>query len=106
MPKGFSLAVNPWIYVSKFTEQGQWEGRYIEQQHGTPQEEDSMKEEQREELTIARNQIAGLPLVNYTSQYGFGVFEGLKAFPQADGGYKVFRPEQNGRRMVCTIAPK
>lgn len=32
--------------------------------------------------------------------YGQAIFEGLKAYRQADGSIKVFRPDRNGARMV------
>jgi branched-chain amino acid aminotransferase len=34
--------------------------------------------------------------------YGQTVFEGLKAYQQADGGIALFRPERNARRMVLS----
>ncbi|GHV39832.1 hypothetical protein AGMMS49546_12590 [Spirochaetia bacterium] len=34
----------------------------------------------------SRNLYADMPLVNYTTQYGLGCFEGIKALPQKDGG--------------------
>jgi branched-chain amino acid aminotransferase len=40
-----------------------------------------------------------MPLVNYTTQYGLGCFEGLKALPQKDGGLAIFRPDQNAARF-------
>lgn len=36
--------------------------------------------------------------------YGQAIFEGLKAFRQADGGIAVFRPEQNARRFQRSAA--
>lgn len=103
MPKGFSLEVNPWIYVAQFTDQENWDERYIEQPHATPSQEAAMSEGERDALHIQRNRIDGLPLVNYTTQYGFGVFEGLKAFPQPDGGLKLFRPDLNANRMAASM---
>ena len=38
-------------------------------------------------------------VITYTTQYGMGCFEGLKAFPQKDGSLKMFRPDENGARM-------
>jgi len=32
-----------------------------------------------------------------------GCFEGLKAFPQPDGSLKLFRPDENGRRMESSM---
>ncbi|MBT3275364.1 MAG: branched-chain-amino-acid transaminase, partial [Spirochaetales bacterium] len=50
-------------------------------------------------LLKSRNSMEGLPLVNVTTQYGFGCFEGLKALPQLDGSLKLFRPNQNASRF-------
>jgi branched-chain amino acid aminotransferase len=44
-----------------------------------------------------------MPLVNYTTQYGFGCFEGLKALPQKDGGLAIFRPERNAQRFYKSM---
>ncbi len=103
MAKGFSLQVNPWIYLARYVEEGRWEERYIEQPHKTPAEEARLSDDERAELLVRRNAIEGLPLVNYTTQYGFGVFEGIKAMPQKDGGYKIFRPDRNGERMANSM---
>lgn len=43
--------------------------------------------------------------------YGQGIFEGLKAYRKADGGFLLFRPEENARRMqdgaerMCMSSP-
>jgi len=103
MAKGFSLQVNPWVYLARFVEGDRWEERYLEQPHRTPAEEEKLGEEERAELLARRNAIDGLPLVNYTTQYGFGVFEGLKAFPQKGGGLKLFRPDRNAARMAMSM---
>jgi branched-chain amino acid aminotransferase len=44
-----------------------------------------------------------MPLVNYTTQYGLGCFEGLKALPQKDGGLAIFRPDQNAIRFAKSM---
>ncbi len=103
MAKGFSLRINPWVYLARCAAEDRWEERYIEQPHKTPSEEDRLSEAEREALLIRRNAIEGLPLVNYTTQYGFGVFEGIKALPQKDGGYKIFRPDRNAERMANSM---
>jgi len=99
MAKGFTLSVNPWVYLAQYTEKKAWEEKYIEKEHLTPQEEEKLSEEERAELYQKRNAIDGLPLVNYTTQYAMGCFEGLKAFPQKDGTFKIFRPDENAKRM-------
>jgi branched-chain amino acid aminotransferase len=44
-----------------------------------------------------------MPLVNYTSQYGLACFEGLKAFPQKNGGLAIFRPKKNATRFASSM---
>jgi branched-chain amino acid aminotransferase len=99
MAKGFSLEIDPWIYRAKHQEDGSWTEEYIEKPHRTPREEESLPAAERAALQMARNNFADLPLVNYTTQYGMGCFEGLKAFPQPDGTLKLFRPDENAARM-------
>jgi branched-chain amino acid aminotransferase len=103
MAKGFSLEIDPWVYRAKHGEDGKWTEQYIEQPHRTPAEERAMSGEERAALQIRRNNFSDLPLVNYTTQYGMGCFEGLKAFPQSDGSLKIFRPDENGTRMEASM---
>ena len=98
----FTLSICPWVYVGKY-ENG-WAGEYREQEHLTPQEEENLSVEAHTALMNKRNSFPDLPLVNYTSQYGMGCFEGVKALPQKEGGLKVFRPEENARRMSESMA--
>ena len=98
MAKGFSLTMYPWVYLAKF-EDNKWDEEYVEQPHKTPEEEASMAENELNKLLAERNSFKGLPIVNYTSQYAMGCFEGLKAFPQPDGSLKIFRPDENGKRF-------
>lgn len=97
----FTLSIYPWVYVGKFNEG--WTGNFIEQEHLKPEEEAALSEEDRNALHEKRNSFPDLPLVNYTSQYGLGCFEGVKAFPQKDGGLKVFRPQENSARMARSM---
>ena len=78
---GFSLALYPIAYRARFDGAG-WREEYIEQPHKTPDEEAALSDEKLGELNERRNEFAGVPLVNYTTQYGMGCFEGLKAFPK------------------------
>ena len=98
MSKSFSLNMYPWIYIAKFSGD-KWSEEYVEQPHKTPAEEVSMSEEAMAELLLRRNSMPGIPVITYTSQYGMGCFEGLKAFPQPDGTLKIFRPDENGKRF-------
>jgi len=58
---------------------------------------------QRAALAASRNFFDDMPLVSYTSQYGLSCFEGLKAFPQKDGGLSLFRPDQNAARFYRSM---
>ena len=69
-----------------------------------PDEEAAMGEAELNSLLQQRNSFPELPLVNYTTQYGMGCFEGLKAFPQKDGSLKIFRPDRNGARMEKSMS--
>jgi len=99
----FNLSIYPWVFVSKYKGSGQWDHQYIEKPHLSPQEEENLPEGEKNQLLEKRNSFPELPLVNYTSQYGMGCFEGLKAFPQKDGSLKLFRPGQNGLRMARSM---
>ncbi|MCL2705924.1 MAG: branched-chain-amino-acid transaminase [Spirochaetaceae bacterium] len=102
MAKSFSLNMYPWIYIAKFSD-NRWMEKYVEQPHKTPEEEVSMSEEDMMELLLKRNTIPGIPVITYTSQYGMGCFEGLKAFPQPNGSIKIFRPDENGKRFKASM---
>jgi branched-chain amino acid aminotransferase len=103
MAKGFSLEIYPWVYRAKLQENARWTEEYVEKPHLTPTEEEALPAAERAKLLLSRNNFADLPLVNYTSQYGMGCFEGLKAFPQPDGTLKLFRPDENGKRMETSM---
>lgn len=62
-----------------------------------------MGEDALSDLLRKRNSFEELPAVNYTTQYGLGCFEGLKAFPQPDGSFKLFRPDQNAARFARSM---
>ena len=103
MAKGFSLETYPWVYIAKYDENGEWTEEYIENPHKTPEEEAALPQEEAARLLEARNSFPQLPLVNYTTQYGMGCFEGMKAYPQKDGSLKLFRPDENGSRMAASM---
>lgn len=103
MASEFSLAIYPWVFVSKWTGTT-WCRRYEEKPHSTPEQEAALPDAEREALHMRRNCFADLPLVNYTTQYGMGCFEGLKAFPQPDNTLKLFRPTDNGVRMARSMS--
>ena len=103
MASSFTLAMYPWVYKARYGEDGSWSEELNEKPHRSPREEAAMPESDHQELLAARNSFPELPLVNYTTQYGMGCFEGLKAFPQADGSLRVFRPDENGARMARSM---
>jgi branched-chain amino acid aminotransferase len=103
MAQGFTLSMYPWVYVARYST-GRWEESFKEQPHKTPAEESEMSPAERDALLARRNSFPELPLVNYTTQYGLGCFEGLKAFPQKDGSLKLFRPGENARRFARSMA--
>jgi branched-chain amino acid aminotransferase len=98
----FALNSYPVIYRSKYSPAG-WRGEYIEKTHKTPGEEAALDAAERGRLENARNYYDDMPLVNYTTQYGLGCFEGLKALPQKDGGLAVFRPGRNAARFYQSM---
>ncbi len=103
MAKGFSLEIDPWVYRARFEDGGTWTEEYLEKPHLTPAAESALPAEERAELLMRRNNFADLPLVNFTTQYGMGCFEGLKAFPQPDGSLRLFRPDENAKRMEASM---
>ena len=98
----FTLNNYPVAYRSKFLN-GKWNGEYIEKPHKTPEEETAMDDDERTKLQESRNFYDDMPLVSFTSQYGLACFEGLKAFPQKDGGLAIFRPDQNAVRFARSM---
>jgi branched-chain amino acid aminotransferase len=103
MPKGFTLEINPCVYLAKYQGDENWQEEFRDMPHLPKEEEQSLPEEELFKLLDKRNSFADLPLVNYTTQYGMGCFEGLKAFPQKDGSLKLFRPVENAKRMEASM---
>jgi branched-chain amino acid aminotransferase len=102
----FALALYPIAYRARF-DGASWREEFIEQPHKAPAEEAALTEAEREALNERRNCFSGVPLVNYTTQYGMGCFEGLKAFPQKDSGkgsgLSIFRPDENAARFARSM---
>jgi branched-chain amino acid aminotransferase len=99
----FALNSYPVVYRAKFGQTGGWNGEYIEKPHKTAEEEAALGQADQEILAAARNFYDDMPLVNYTTQYGLGCFEGLKALPQKDGGLAIFRPDRNAARFYKSM---
>jgi branched-chain amino acid aminotransferase len=94
----FSLNSYPVVYRAKYNA-GSWNEEYIEKNHKTPAEEAALGNKERETLEVSRNFYDDMPLVSFTSQYGLGCFEGMKALPQKNGDLAIFRPDQNAKRF-------
>ncbi len=101
--KGFSLSTHPWAYQAQLISKDNWTEEFQEKNHKTPEEEAQMPEAQLNALLNSRACFDGIPLITYTSQYGLGCFEGMKAFPQKDGSIKLFRPEENAKRFYNSM---
>jgi branched-chain amino acid aminotransferase len=99
MASGFTLSVYPCTYLARYSTKDDWTEQFIEQPHKSPAEEAAMDPAELNDLLARRNSFDGLPVVNLTTQYGFGVFEGLKALPHADGSLALFRPDRNAARF-------
>jgi branched-chain amino acid aminotransferase len=87
------------MYRAKYTQSGGWKEEFLEKPHKTSEEEAKLPAAEAAALSDSRNFFADMPLVNYTTQYGLGCFEGVKALPQKDGSLAIFRPGENGRRF-------
>lgn len=99
MATAFRLLLHPWMYIANYIDGQSWDEQFVEKNHGTAAEESVLGEEEQEMLSRERNNDPHLPLVNLTTQYGYGCFEGVKAFPQPNGEICFFRLDQNAQRM-------
>jgi branched-chain amino acid aminotransferase len=98
----FSLNSYPVVYRAKY-ENSNWKSEYLEKPHKKVEEEAALKDEEKNALSGSRNYYADMPLVNYTTQYGLGCFEGMKALPQKNGGLAIFRLEKNAARFYKSM---
>ena len=98
----FALNSYPVAYRAQYSG-GKWIEEYLEKPHRKAAEEAAMSSEERSKLEASRNFYGDMPLVNYTSQYGLGCFEGLKALPQKNGGLAIFRPGRNAARFYKSM---
>jgi branched-chain amino acid aminotransferase len=99
----FTLSSYPVTYRAKYTKEKGWKEEYLEKPHKTPGEEAKLSPNEAAALSDSRNFYDDMPLVNYTTQYGLGCFEGVKALPQKDGGLAIFRPDQNAKRFYNSM---
>ncbi len=58
---------------------------------------------QEKEILLMKRNYSELPLVNYSTQYGISCFEGLKAYPHANGSLALFRPTENAKRFYNSM---
>jgi len=99
----FNLAMYPVSYVAQYNpETDSWNESWIQSDSITLDELMAMDESSRNAVYAKRNRF-DLPLVNYTSQYALGCFEGMKAYPQKDGSLSIFRPEKNAERFYNSM---
>ncbi|MDR3312536.1 MAG: aminotransferase class IV, partial [Spirochaetaceae bacterium] len=100
----FKLEIFPISYCAKYNPAaGNWDEAWIEKDRIPFGELEGMNEAKKAEILAKRNDL-GLPSVSYTSQYGMGCFEGLKAFPKKDGKASIFRPDRNAARFFSSMA--
>ena len=95
----FTLEMYPISYIARYNPQTKsWEEEWIESDTIPYSQLLTMNEEDRQKVFANRNQL-GIPAVSYTSQYGYGCFEGMKAYPRKDGKISIFRPDRNANRF-------
>ncbi len=95
----FNLSMYPISYVAQFNPAtGNWDEQWFQADSITFDQLSAMSEAEQAQVYAKRN-VFPLPLVNYTTQYALGCFEGMKAYPQKDGSLSIFRPDRNARRF-------
>ena len=103
MARGFSLTLCPVLYRAQYTVEGSWQQSYSEKVCAGAAAADPGAQAGVGGQGDAHVGAEVLPLINYSTQYGYGCFEGLKAFPQHDGRLKLFRPGENAKRMYRSM---
>lgn len=99
----FNLSMYPISYVAQYNPTtATWDENWYQADSITFAELSKMSEEKQNEVYAKRNNF-GLPLVNYTTQYALGCFEGMKAYPHADGSLTMFRPDRNAKRFHTSM---
>ena len=95
----FNLEMYPISYIARYNQQTKtWQEEWVASDTISHQELLAMGDGERQRILARRNQL-DIPAVTYTSQYGYGCFEGMKAYPRKDGKISIFRPDQNARRF-------
>lgn len=97
----FKFNPYPYRFISSFKDDV-WHSSMEVLEHRGKEVEATLSEEELNAILKKRNESL-LPLVNYTTQYGLGCFEGLKAYPQGDGSYALFRIDANAQRFYNSM---
>ncbi len=99
----FNLNLYPVVYTAKYNpDTKSWDEAWLEQDKVSCSELAKMRESDRREILEKRNQL-GFPAFSLSSQYGYSVFEGLKAFSQKNGAISIFRAKDHGSRFYSSI---
>lgn len=99
----FNLEMYPISYLAAYDPASRtWKEQWIESDRVSYSELQQMNSAEKEKTLANRNQL-GLPTVSYTSQYGYGCFEGMKAYPHKDGSVSIFRPDRNAARFAHSM---
>ncbi|MBO5137672.1 MAG: branched-chain-amino-acid transaminase [Spirochaetaceae bacterium] len=99
----FNLEMYPISYLARYDSITKtWREQWIKSDDISYEELQKMKESDQQKVFAKRNQL-GIPAVSYTSQYGYGCFEGMKAYPRKDGKISIFRPDQNAKRFANSM---
>jgi len=100
----FNLAMYPISYVAQYNPAtGKWDEKWFQADSITFEQLAKMSAAEQNEVYAKRN-VFGLPLINYTTQYALGCFEGMKAYPRKDGSLTLFRPDANAKRFRDSMA--
>lgn len=99
----FNLEMYPVTYMARYdSKTGEWNEEWLQADGISFGELQKMADDERQKVFARRNQL-GIPAVSYTSQYGYGCFEGMKAYPRKDGKISIFRPDRNAARFADSM---
>lgn len=99
----FNLEMYPITYIARYdSKTGTWNEQWLEADTIPYDTLCKMPEAERQAVFANRNQLH-IPAVSYTSQYGYGCFEGMKAYPRKDGKISIFRPDRNAKRFADSM---
>ena len=99
----FKLEMYPITYLARYdSETKSWSESWIQSDDISYEELQKMRPSDQQRVLEKRNQF-NIPSVSYTSQYGYGCFEGMKAYPRKDGKISIFRPDQNAKRFANSM---